>query len=103
MQANLETLSGLERRLNVAVPLSEIETQVETRLKQISRTAKMPGFRPGKVPFKTVQQHYGASVREEVMGATIVNRPMVRNVSSMPLAYLATMLPAVTSAANATR
>ena len=71
MQANLETLSGLERRLNVAVPLSEIETQVESRLKQISRTAKMPGFRPGKVPFKTVQQHYGASVREEVMGATI--------------------------------
>lgn len=71
MQANLETLSGLERRLNVAVPLSEIETQVESRLKQISRTAKMPGFRPGKVPFKTVQQHYGASVRQEVMGATI--------------------------------
>jgi trigger factor len=71
MQVNLETLGGLERRLNIAVPLAEIESQVETRLKQITRTAKMPGFRPGKVPYKTVQLQYGASVRQEVMGATI--------------------------------
>ena len=71
MQANLETLSGLERRLNVAVPLTEIETEVQSRLKQITRTAKMPGFRPGKVPYKTVQQQYGVSVRQEVMGAAL--------------------------------
>lgn len=71
MQANLETLSGLERRLSVAVPLAEIETEVQSRLKHIGRTAKMPGFRPGKVPFKVVQQQYGAQVRQEVMGATL--------------------------------
>ncbi|MEQ1774703.1 MAG: trigger factor [Burkholderiales bacterium] len=71
MQANLETLSGLERRLSVAVPLAEIETEVQSRLKHIGRTAKMPGFRPGKVPFKVVQQQYGAQVRQEVLGATI--------------------------------
>jgi trigger factor len=71
MQANLETLSGLERRLNVAVPLAEIETEVQSRLKHIGRTAKMPGFRPGKVPFKVVQQQYGAQVRQEVLGATL--------------------------------
>ena len=71
MQANLETLSGLERRLKVAVPLAEIETEVQSRLKHIGRTAKMPGFRPGKVPFKVVQQQYGAQVRQEVMGATL--------------------------------
>ena len=71
MQANLETLSGLERRLNVAVPLAEIETEVQSRLKHIGRTAKMPGFRPGKVPFKVVQQQYGAQVRQEVFGATL--------------------------------
>ena len=71
MQVNLETLSGLERRLNVAVPLAEIETEVLSRLKNIGRTAKMPGFRPGKVPFKVVQQQYGASVRQEVLGATL--------------------------------
>jgi trigger factor len=71
MQANLETLNGLERRLNVAVPLAEIETEVQSRLKHIGRTAKMPGFRPGKVPFKVVQQQYGAQVRQEVLGATL--------------------------------
>lgn len=71
MQANLETLGGLERRLSVAVPLAEIETEVQSRLKHIGRTAKMPGFRPGKVPFKVVQQQYGAQVRQEVMGATL--------------------------------
>ncbi len=71
MQANLETLSGLERRLSVAVPLTEIEVEVQSRLKNISRTAKMPGFRPGKVPFKVVLQQYGASVRQEVLGATL--------------------------------
>lgn len=71
MQANLETLNGLERRLNVAVPLAEIETEVQSRLKHIGRTAKMPGFRPGKVPFKVVQQQYGAQVRQEVLGATV--------------------------------
>ncbi len=71
MQVNLETLSGLERRLNVAVPLAEIETEVLSRLKNIGRSAKMPGFRPGKVPFKVVQQQYGTSVRQEVLGATL--------------------------------
>lgn len=71
MQANLETLGGLQRRLNVAVPLVDIETEVQSRLKHIGRTAKMPGFRPGKVPFKVVQQQYGAQVRQEVLGATL--------------------------------
>jgi trigger factor len=71
MQANLETLDGLQRRLNVAVPLAEIESEVQSRLKHLGRTAKMPGFRPGKVPFKVVQQQYGAQVRQEVLGATL--------------------------------
>jgi len=71
MQASLETLEGLERRLNVAIPLTEINGEVETRLKRISRTAKMPGFRPGKVPFKVVAQQYGPQVRQEVMGETL--------------------------------
>jgi trigger factor len=57
--------------LSVAVPLAEIEIEVQSRLKHIGRTAKMPGFRPGKVPFKVVQQQYGAQVRQEVLGATI--------------------------------
>jgi len=71
MQANLETLSQLERRLSIAVPMSEIEGEVETRLKKLSRTVKMHGFRPGKVPLKVVAQQYGPQVRQEVLGDTL--------------------------------
>ncbi|MBI3044591.1 MAG: trigger factor [Betaproteobacteria bacterium] len=68
MQANLETLSALERRLSVALPSAEIESEVESRLKRLSRTVRMHGFRPGKVPFKVVAQQYGTQVRQEVLG-----------------------------------
>ena len=71
MQANLETLSVLERRLSVALPAAEINSEVENRLKHLSRTVKMHGFRPGKVPFKVVAQHYGPQVRQEVVGDAV--------------------------------
>lgn len=71
MQANLETLGQLERRLSIAVPMSEIEGEVETRLKKLTRTVKMHGFRPGKVPLKVVAQQYGPQVRQEVLGDTL--------------------------------
>jgi trigger factor len=68
MQANLESLGQLERRLSVALPLEQIDTEVENRLKRLARTVKVHGFRPGKVPLKVVAQQYGSNVREEVMG-----------------------------------
>ncbi len=71
MQANLETLGSLERKLSIAVPMAEIDSEVESRLKQLSRTVKMAGFRPGKVPFKVVVQQYGSQVRQEVLGDTL--------------------------------
>jgi len=71
MQANLETLGSLERKLNVAVPMAEIDSEVESRLKRLTRTVKMAGFRPGKVPFRVVAQQYGLQVRQEVLGDTL--------------------------------
>lgn len=71
MQANLETLGSLERKLKVAVPMADIESEVESRLKKLTRTVKMSGFRPGKVPFKVVAQQYGPQVRQEVLGDTL--------------------------------
>jgi len=71
MQANLETLSGLERRLSVTLSLADISTEIESRLKRLSRTVKMQGFRPGKVPLKVVTQHFGGQVRQEVLGDVI--------------------------------
>jgi trigger factor len=68
MQADLENLSALERRLSITLPASEIDTEVESRLKRLSQTVKMAGFRPGKVPLKVVAQHFGTQVRQEVLG-----------------------------------
>ena len=71
MQANLETLERLERRLSVAVPLAEIDSEIETRLKKLTRSVKLHGFRPGKVPFKVVAQQFGPQVRQEVLGDAV--------------------------------
>ena len=71
MQASLESLGTLERRLNVAVPMDEIHQEVDARLKRLTRDVKMPGFRPGKVPLKVVERPYGPQVRQEVLGETL--------------------------------
>jgi trigger factor len=68
MQSNVEDLGALERRLNFSIPQERIETEVESRLKRLAHTAKIHGFRPGKVPLKIVMQQYGPQVRQEVMG-----------------------------------
>jgi trigger factor len=71
MAANLESLSTLERRLQMSVPMTQLEREVDERLKKLARNAKMPGFRPGKVPMKIVEQTYGAQVRNEVTGDAV--------------------------------
>src|SRR3954471_11035056 len=73
MQTSIETLGELERRLNVAVPAEQIEKEVEQRLKKLSRTVRLAGFRPGKGPLKIVAQHYGPQVRSEVIGDAAQN------------------------------
>jgi trigger factor len=71
MQVSVEETGSLERRLNVAVPQERIEKEVQSRLQRLSRTAKVKGFRPGKVPMKVVAQQYGRQVRDEVVGEVI--------------------------------
>jgi len=71
MAANVETLGALERRLSMSVPVAEIERRVDERLKKLAREAKMPGFRPGKVPMKLVTQQFGHQVRGEVLGDAV--------------------------------
>lgn len=56
MLTNIETLSALERRVTFAVPAADIEREVEKRLQQMSRTVRVSGFRPGKVPLKMMNQ-----------------------------------------------
>jgi trigger factor len=71
MQASLETLSPLERRLSVSLPLDQVNSEVENRLKRLARTVKLHGFRPGKVPLKIVEQQFGGQVRQEVLGDAV--------------------------------
>jgi trigger factor len=67
MQVSLTATSGLERRLEVAVPATEVSTEVEQRLKSISRTARLKGFRPGKAPITVVRKQFGEQVHAEVI------------------------------------
>jgi trigger factor len=69
--ANVETLGTLERRVSMSVPVADIEKQVGERLKKLARDVRMPGFRPGKVPMKMVEQTYGPQVRNEVLGDAV--------------------------------
>jgi trigger factor len=71
MAASVETISGLERRMTVKVPLAPLEGQIKQRLIQVSRTAKIAGFRPGKAPIGLVNQHYGDQVRDEVYSKAV--------------------------------
>lgn len=68
MQVSVETTGALGRRMTVQVPAEQIDHEVENRLKSLSRSARVAGFRPGKVPMKVVQQRYGRQVHLEVAG-----------------------------------
>jgi trigger factor len=67
MQVTVESTGTLERRMRVELPAERIEQEVASRLKSVGRTAKLKGFRPGKIPPKVVKQRYGKQVREEVL------------------------------------
>ncbi len=67
MQVSVETSGALERRMKVQVPAQQIDAQIDERLKRVGRTARMEGFRPGKVPAKVIRKRFGPQVRQEVI------------------------------------
>ena len=67
MQVSVETLGNLERRMTFRLPAERVDSQVGGRLREIARTARIKGFRPGKVPTKVIEQRYGAQVRSEIL------------------------------------
>ena len=67
MSVQVETLDKLERRITLTLPASSIASEVESRLRRLSRTVRADGFRPGKVPMSVVAQRYGYSVHNEVL------------------------------------
>ena len=71
MQVSIENLEGLERKMTVQIPSDTVTQAVEKKLKDLSKTVRIDGFRPGKVPLKVIQQKYGGHVRQEVIGDVI--------------------------------
>ena len=71
MEVSVETTTGLERRMNVRVPEDSVSSKVDERLRDMVRTANIPGFRPGKVPLKVITKRYGKAVRDEVVGELV--------------------------------
>lgn len=71
MQITVETTGSLERSLKVEVPEDRILEEIQNRLKSLSKTTRIQGFRPGKVPFKVVEQRFGEQVRQEVVGKVL--------------------------------
>jgi trigger factor len=71
MQVSVEHTGGLERRMTVQVPAERVDQEVSSRLESMSRTVRLDGFRPGKVPVRVIQQKYGDQVRQEVIEQVI--------------------------------
>lgn len=68
MQVSVETTSGLERRLTIAIPAQKVQSEVDVRVQKVAPQVKIDGFRPGKVPLSVVRQRYGEGIRQEVLG-----------------------------------
>ena len=68
MNVSIETLTGLERRLTIALQSENFESQITQRLQDARTKVRIPGFRPGKVPMKEVRRRYGQAIRAEVAG-----------------------------------
>ena len=73
MQVSVETTSSIERRMTIGVPAEQVDQEVEQRLQQTAKTARINGFRPGKIPAKVVKKRYGKGVRQEVVGELMRN------------------------------
>ena len=67
MKVTVESTGKLERRMRVELPAERIEGEVASRLQSVGRTAKIKGFRPGKVPKNVVKQRFGQQIRQEVL------------------------------------
>lgn len=71
MQVAVESTTGLERRMTVELPEEGVSQEVGERLRRLTRTARIPGFRPGKVPMNVVARRFGPAVRDEVVGELV--------------------------------
>jgi trigger factor len=71
MQVSVENTSGLERRLTVQLPGQEIQDKINAKLRELSKTVRIKGFRPGRVPMSIVKQRYGQQATADIQNEAI--------------------------------
>jgi trigger factor len=71
MGSNVENLGALERRFDITISLEKLQSEIDNRLQRLTRTAKLHGFRPGKVPLKIITQMYGVQVQQDVLNDAV--------------------------------
>lgn len=74
MQISTPEAAPLERHIHVTIPASEVESGVTQRLRNKARSARFPGFRPGKAPLAIVERHYGSDALMETFDQLINER-----------------------------
>ena len=67
METTTAQANELERRIDLSIAIADVEKEMDQRLKRMGKNMKMPGFRPGKVPFSIVRQQHGDQARHEVL------------------------------------
>ena len=68
MDVSVETLEGLETRLTITLPSETFEERLDVKLNEAKNKARLPGFRPGKIPLKEIRRRFGPSLRAELAG-----------------------------------
>ncbi|UXZ05824.1 trigger factor [Moraxella nasicaprae] len=71
LQVSVNVISDKETQLTVKVPVGNIQNQVESRIRSVAKTAKIDGFRKGKVPVSHIRAQYGAGIQQEVINDVI--------------------------------
>ncbi len=71
MQVSVENVGSLGRKLTVRIPAARLEDTVRNRVQEMGRSARLKGFRPGKVPVKVIEQRFGAQIRGEALSELI--------------------------------
>jgi len=101
MQVSVETTQGLERRLTISVPTEQIEKLVKDSLQREAKRARIPGFRPGKVPASVIEKRYGKAIRQDITGE-VMQRNFVEAIIAEKLnpAGAPTLVPGASNAEN---
>lgn len=71
LDISVNVLSDNQTQLTIKVPVGDIQSRVESRIRQVAKTARIDGFRKGKVPVSHIRAQYGAGIQQEVINDTI--------------------------------